>query len=53
MEKLNRDEVLKESFLKGGIDTLKLNSSFQDIAFHNQNLLRIFIKKWNCWSNKP
>lgn len=45
MDKLNRDEVLKASFLKADIDTLKLNNSFQDFAFHNQNLLRIFIKK--------
>lgn len=44
MDKLNRYEVLKAFFLKKvGIATLKLNSSFQDIAFHNQNLLRIFI----------
>jgi len=38
---------------KADIDMLKLNSSLQDIAFHNQNLLRIFIKKWSRWSNKP
>lgn len=38
---------------KAVIDILKLNSSVRDTAFHNQNLLRIFIKKWNRWSNKP
>lgn len=38
-------KINKKKKEKAVIDILKLNSSVRDTAFHNQNLLRIFIKK--------